>query len=99
MEVWAWGTNVEHLNDCVKRPVLLTMISGGAADPIRAVACFGEKMMVSLSEKGQLQGAGSSAYAHFAPGGTFDPSYKDKFRQWSPFGFDEREHAFANTEV
>eukprot|EP00658_Telonema_sp_P-2_P052349 TRINITY_DN40556_c0_g1_i2.p1 TRINITY_DN40556_c0_g1~~TRINITY_DN40556_c0_g1_i2.p1 ORF type:complete len:227 (-),score=51.43 TRINITY_DN40556_c0_g1_i2:8-601(-) len=70
-------------------------------DSIRAVAAFGEKLMVTLSEKGQLQGAGCSAYAHFAPGGTFNPISKDKFRPWAPFGFEPNnvEHAFANTEV
>lgn len=81
---------------------MLPMISGQAVDPVRAVAAFGDKMMVSLSDSGKLQGAGSSAYAHFAPGGAFDPSYKDSFRGWAPFGFEQNrtlEHAFANTDV
>ena len=57
MEVWAWGTNIEALNDCVKQPVMLPMISGQAVDPVRAVAAFGDKMMVrGLSHSPGLQG-------------------------------------------
>ena len=58
MEVWAWGTNIEALNDCVKQPVMLPMISGQAVDPVRAVAAFGDKMMVrSLYRSARLTGS------------------------------------------
>ena len=51
MEVYAWGTSVFGIGDCVKAPTLIPELSGrsdlyGRADEIQGVAAFGEDLMV-----------------------------------------------------